>query len=651
MDYSIFDMLLEPLFVLNTDGAVIYLNSAASQMIDLSNRKVLNAKHFLELLTLSADFPELRSLASINGPVSYRELDFTSLSGKKSRVQIGLQPMELPDSKNWIMFFRDVTLENNLHQKYKVELEQKEIYTKKLEQAHNDLEKAHNKLSAYSENLEKMVGERTKELQKLNTTMRALLDSLDQGFFIFERFGQCLTVYSKSCETLLGVSPADHFLWDVIRTDKVDIPQVEKWIKNLFSQSLPFRDLTPLGPERVSQSGNKSLSLNYYPINDQNGNLESVVVVVTDKTDLELAEKSAERERAYSQMVINVVRRKKEIIRFIFDVQKLLLELNGAIASHYKFQMQTALRCLHTIKGGASTFAIYDLAQSCHDTEQLLLGIQTDGLAKDSLLVLQDHFNKIRYEFQTFLKSNEVLLGNEVIHGKRSVEVPIETLGDFLKMLRQESNLTEQLNRFEKDIFYVPIKQFLDGFEETTQALAMKLGKKLKPMIIEGGETIIHREHYSELFTTLIHQLNNVVDHGIENPVLRRFHHKEESGQITIRVQVEPDSTVLSNANLVLQILDDGQGLDPRKIRERLVGKGIPTEHLTDEEALQYIFKGNLSTRDQVTQISGRGIGMEAIMHTVIDLGGTAKIESTPLKGTILTIKVPYTIEQSQLAA
>lgn len=645
MDLAIFDMLLEPLFVLNTNGTVIYNNSAASQMMDLTSRKIKQANHFLDLFNLTFDFPELRNLSALNDSIPYREMEFTVISGKKGKAQIGLQPYSIHESTNWILFFRDVTLEFQLHQKYKAEFAQKELYIQKLEQAHQELSK-------YSENLELMVGERTKELQKLNSTMRALLDSLDQGFFIFDKTGKCLPVFSKSCETLLGGSPSDLFFWDVLKNEKTEILKVQKWITSLFSQFLPFKDLVPLGPETITSSINKNISLNYAPILDIHSNLENVVVIVTDRTDLVQAEKIAERERAYSQMVLNVVRRKKDIIRFIFDVQKLLTELNSAMTTHYKFQMQTALRCLHTIKGGASTFAIYDLVQCCHETEQYLLEIQSDGLAKDGLAILQNHFNKVRYEFQNFLKSNELLLGNEVIHGKRSIEIPLETLTDFLGTLRQDAHLSSKLKRFEKDIFYVPIKQFLEGFEETTQALAMKLGKKLKPLVIIGGDILIHREHYSELFTTFIHQLNNIVDHGIEDPVLRRFHHKEERGQITFQVSVETnaDSTE-KNSTLVLKIIDDGQGLDSKKIRDRMIARGLNTDSLCEEDINQFVFKGNFSTKENVSEISGRGIGMEAIMHVTLDLGGTAKIESTNLKGSTLTIRVPYITEQIQIAA
>lgn len=644
MAFSFFELLLDPTLVLNLQGTVVYLNPSAEKVFDITKRKALASKNFLELAQFSNPFKELKNLANLNEAVNYKECHLTTLTGNKKHVQIAFQPYSNNEERFWIVYCRDHSLEDHLHQKYQVQLEEKDLLAKKLAKAHEELGK-------YSETLEEKVKARALELENVNSTMRALLDSLDQGFLIFDQSGKCLSVHSKSCEKLLNLNPTELTFWDAIQADENDAAKVEKWINSLFSQTLPFKDLIALGPERVFNSYNRALLLNYYPIFDGHSKLISVVAVVTDKTDLELAEKAAERERAYSHMVINVVRRKKEITRYIFDVQKLLSELHDVIADHYKFQMQTALRCLHTIKGGATTFAIYDLAQACHDTEQLLLEVQKEGLSKGNLYILQTNFNRVRYEFQTFLKSNEVLLGNEVIHGKRSVEVPLETITNFLNSLRTEAKLNERVLSFEKDIFYVPIIQFIEGFEETVQALAMKLGKKIKPLIVEGGDTPIHREHYSELFTTLIHQLTNIVDHGIESPVLRRFHHKEEFGVINIKVAVETNETSINNSSLVIKIIDDGQGVDPIKLRERLRLKGIATNLLTDSEVLQFIFKGDLSNKDHATQISGHGIGMEAIMHTVTDLGGSVKIESVILKGTTLIIKVPYITEQFKLVS
>lgn len=644
LDYSIFDMLLEPLFILTPQGSVVYLNSSAAQITDLSNRTALRARHFLDMVHIETDWPELTQLETLNDPLPYKEVGYRTSTGRTGRAQIGLLPFQNNQETLWIMYFRDVTLEERLHKKFLLELKQREVYTEIIEQAHQDL-------ARYSENLEKMVDQRTEELQKLNGTFRALLDALDQGFFIFDSKGLCLPVFSRSCEALLGLTPDGYFFADLITNQSEEKLNIEKWIQSLFRPELSFRELSSNGPQKVLKIQNRLLALNYFPLYAAPEQLDGVVVVVTDKTDLEEAEKEAERERAYSHMVINVVRRKKEIIRFIFDVQKILVELADAIASHYKFNIQVALRCLHTIKGGATTFAIYDLAVSCHHTEKLLLSIQSEGLTKEMLGVLQMHFNRIRYEFQAFLKGNEVLLGNEVTHGKKTIEIPVETLNRFINKLKKLPELNDQITQFEKDIFYVPIRQFLEGFEETTQALAMKLGKKLKPLIIEGGDILIHREHYSDMFSTLIHQLNNIVDHGIENPVLRRFHHKEEMGQIKFKIWTQASTQWPSGSSLVLQISDDGQGLDAKKIREQLSRKSIATDHLSDEEVLQYIFKSNITTTDNISQISGRGIGMEAIMFSVMDLKGHVRIESTPLKGTTLTITLPYSIQEIRLAA
>lgn len=644
MEFSFFELLLEPTLVLNHQGTVVYLNQSAEKIFEITKRKALDSKKIFELAQFSTSLKELKNLENHADTIPYKEYHFTTLTGSKGRIQVAFQPYTFNKEHFWIVYCKDLSFSDYLHHKHKLQLEEKDVSAKKLVRAHAELGK-------YSETLEEKFKARTMELENLSAMMRALLDSLDQGFLIFDKFGKCLPVHSKSCEKLLNLNPTDHTFWDAIQAEENDASKIEKWINSLFSQTLPFKDLSALGPERVFNSYNRALLLNYYPIFDGHSKLEAVVAVVTDKTDLELAEKAAERERAYSHMVINVVRRKKEITRYIFDVQKLLNELHDVIADHYKFQMQTALRCLHTIKGGATSFAIYDLAQTCHDTEQLLLEVQREGLSKGSLYVLQTHFNKVRYEFQTFLKSNELILGNEVIHGKRSVEIPLETITHFLNSLKTEPKLNERVLSFEKDIFYVPIMQFIEGFEETIQSLAMKLGKKIKPLIVDGGETLIHREHYSELFTTLIHQLTNIVDHGIESPVLRRFHHKEEFGVINIKVSVETNESSVSPSSLVIKITDDGQGVDPLKVRERLRLKGIATNLLNDSEVLQFIFKGDLSNKDHATQISGNGIGMEAIMHTVTDLGGSVKIESVILKGTTLIIKVPYITEQFKLVS
>ena len=178
MPYKIFDTLLEPTFVINTDHKIVYCNEPAALIADSSVRKLCRNGFFHQVFTFENSFEQIfGSLHLISEPTPYKELHFKNSSEKTGKVQITLQPYR---ENEWIIFFRDVTLEETLQKKYRAELEQKEGVIV-------DLEKAKSELENYSKNLEKMVEERTREIQALNNQLSALLNSLGKGFFIFDK--------------------------------------------------------------------------------------------------------------------------------------------------------------------------------------------------------------------------------------------------------------------------------------------------------------------------------------------------------------------------------------------------------------------------------------------------------------------------------
>lgn len=184
IQYSLFDTLLEPVFVLTADQKVVYCNETAAIVAGLSIRKITRGMKFNELFQFSEPIEALDNLIGVSDATPYKEVNFKALHAEEGKVQITLQPIfDSMGDKNWIVFVRDVTLEERLQKKYRAELEQKEGVITALEEAKVQLEN-------YSKNLEQMVADRTRELSRLNTTMSALLDSLGQGFFIFNAEGK-----------------------------------------------------------------------------------------------------------------------------------------------------------------------------------------------------------------------------------------------------------------------------------------------------------------------------------------------------------------------------------------------------------------------------------------------------------------------------
>jgi two-component system chemotaxis sensor kinase CheA len=628
MDAKIFDTLLEPIFILNQEKKILYCNEPAALLADLTVRKILRSPlTFDQLFQFTAPIEYLNTLNQISDPTPYQEVGFSLESGKTGKVQITLQPFpEINAQPTWIVFFRDVTLEETLQKKYRAELEQKEDVIK-------DLQKAQAELEEYSKNLEKMVSDRTAELRKLNQMMAALLDSLGQGFFIFDKNGLCLEIYSKACETTVETKPPGQKVWEVMRLSPQQVPGFQKWLTTVFAEMLPFEDLAPLGPQSFPHSQSRSIQLQYYPLRGHEGSMDGVVVVATDITDLVHAQQVAETERAHAQMILSLVQHRRQVSQFIQEAEGLLKALKKEFQSETQFHPEDAFRFLHTLKGGAASFSIKTLADQCHLSETLLSEWK-QAPSPESWQKLSAHSLKIEEIFQEFLQENEPILGSREKMSSRWVEIPAENLA------RYSTNLPAPLrSQFIDSFLTEPVKNFFEQYEEVIATVAEREGKLVVPLKFSGEQLKVIPELYSTLFSTCIHAFRNAVDHGIEFPSVRQERGKPEAGSIQVSF-VKIDSP--QGSRLRIKIQDDGGGIDPQKIRERLIAKGIDVSAESDEEVIQHIFDAEFSTKDVVTETSGRGVGMDAIAFAAKKMGGKAWVSSLLEHGTTLWIEVPY---------
>ncbi len=186
----------------------------------------------------------------------------------------------------------------------------------------------------------------------------------------------------------------------------------------------------------------------------------------------------------------------------------------------------------------------------------------------------------------------------------------------------------------------VRVEKVFNKFPRMVRDLARKFGKKVE-LIIEGEDTELDRTVLDEITDPLIHIIRNAIDHGIESPKERKKSGKNEVGRIVLSARREKN-------NVIIEIEDDGRGIDVEKIKKKAVRRGIiskeEAERMSEEEIKMLVFIPGFSTKDKATEVSGRGVGMDVVKTRVEKLGGNVKLYSEKGKGTKIVITLPPTV-------
>jgi len=185
-----------------------------------------------------------------------------------------------------------------------------------------------------------------------------------------------------------------------------------------------------------------------------------------------------------------------------------------------------------------------------------------------------------------------------------------------------------------------PIKKVFGRFPRVVRDLARSLNKEIQ-LELQGEETDLDKNLVEALADPLVHLVRNAVDHGIESPDERLAAGKPRAGTVILAAEQEGD-------HILLSIEDDGKGMDPVKLREKAVEKGLmdaeAAARLDDRDAYNLIFAAGFSTKEQISDVSGRGVGMDVVKTRIGQLNGTVEIDSVLGKGTRLMIRVPLTL-------
>lgn len=231
------------------------------------------------------------------------------------------------------------------------------------------------------------------------------------------------------------------------------------------------------------------------------------------------------------------------------------------------------------------------------------------------------------------------LIGELVINRQR-VDLLASKMGNptLIEAVTSMGNFTEAIRDAALTLRMVPIGDTFQKFKRVVRDTAKSLNKEIE-LEIEGAETELDRSMVEKLNDPLMHIVRNAMDHGIESISVRQARNKPDSG--TIKLTARHDA-----GNIVIGIHDDGGGLDVEKIRKKAITNGLIEEgvHLSRQELFQLIFHPGLSTAEQVTNLSGRGVGMDVVKRNIEELQGGIEIESEMGVGTSLSIRLPLTL-------
>lgn len=209
---------------------------------------------------------------------------------------------------------------------------------------------------------------------------------------------------------------------------------------------------------------------------------------------------------------------------------------------------------------------------------------------------------------------------------------------DLINIAENIQKLSRQLRDNAFSISLIPIQSVITRFQRLVRDLSVELGKDVE-FITEGAETELDKNIIEKLSDPLMHIIRNSLDHGIEDKATRLKLGKPATAKLLLKA-------FYSGINVFIQVIDDGAGIDVHKIRQKAISMGVIQEDtvLTERETLDLIFHAGLSTATKITDVSGRGVGMDVVKRKISETRGEVLIDSEKGKGTTITIKLPLTL-------
>jgi len=489
-----------------------------------------------------------------------------------------------------------------------------------------EIEEANDELAQLNDGLEQTVVLRTQSI-------RNLLDNAGQGFLSFgsdllihhEYSSECTRIFTRDIHGLKFtqlISPDDagqeNFLASLL-------------IKLLNNNDPLFREIyLPLLPAEVIIDSNV-ISIEYKLIDSGNGLESYCMVILTDITNHRTLETKIEQERNLLKMVVNIVLNYVDFNQTTKDYTSFcetrLQEIFNSKAT-LSDKVTDIFRHIHTFKGSFGQFGLRNVVTNLHDLETQIEMLKKTIVSHElSIDEVQDFFA----EFSLLTWLDEDITELQDILGQDFFSKDDELVINGNKLLEIEKKIETILTPVECKILIPELRKLryksfdllLKSYPEYVANLANRLEKSVYVSITQEDPILVNPDRFYDFTKSLVHIFRNAVDHGLESVDERLEVGKEESGKITCSISE-------TEKQIFLSITDDGRGIDAENLRNKAVDSGLRTiedvKLMTDQEAIQLIFEDGLSTKEDVSDLSGRGVGLAAVLSEMNKLGGSVVV-------------------------
>lgn len=482
------------------------------------------------------------------------------------------------------------------------------------------------------------------EVQRRTRELRTLLDNSDQGFLTFSGDMMVHPQYSGKCGAIFKKEIHDLNIADLLFGK--DEKQKNVFVDNIHSligdnNELRIENILSLLRSEFSIA-KKTVTVEYRKIST-----ETFMLILTDVTEKRALEKRLEIEKNKLQMVVSAVENSSELFELLDEYSEFMGNRLDSVDDKQKAHdnITKIYREVHTFKGLFAQKDFIVTPMGLHKLEEKLSLLLDDTASTNEQLSALLKNAELEDWLKRDLAVLEQVLGENFLEKKDTITLTgadIDNLNTKIRLCAKDAQLQEKIiDKIIEKIDQLKEKSFFDAlssYPKLVEKLSQKLEKHLNPMKIECDKTLMMEDAYKPFIKSLVHLFRDCVDHGLESPEERIMRGKDEMGLISCALTALKDG-------LEIRIQDDGAGINTFLVAQTAMAKGMLTQDEVDamsvEEINLLIFNDHFSTKEVVSALSGRGVGLGALKHELDAVGGSVSIMSTDGEGTTFRFFIP----------